>query len=254
MLKYYILVPIITLTAWIYTSVGLGGGTAYLSIISFGNSDPAVLKPIAWSLNIVAATVCFVNFYRQGHFDARLAWPFLAGGLLGAAVGGSLPMETKTFQALLAVTLIGASFRMLFGKKQSEIDATRRPPILPSLALGAIIGVLSGLVGMGGGIVLGPVLVALRWVDMKTLAPITSLYVLLNSSAALASNLLLAGGSIREPLIGVLCVAVLVGGFVGSRWGATRASESTLKRIFGIVALAAGVKLACEFVLGFMGG
>jgi len=240
------------LIACVYASVGLGGGTAYLSIVSFWSSDPAVLRPMAWSLNIVASCVGFLNFYRQGHFDGRLAWPFLAGGVLGAALGGGMRLEKGAFQVMLAVALIFASLRMLLAEKESAARPLRRPPILPSLLLGAAVGIVSGLVGIGGGIVLGPVLILLGWADMKTLAPITSLYILLNSSAALAS-FLLAGGDVDLPLTGVLCVAVLVGGFFGSRWGAGWASQSTLRRIFGLVALAAGVKISCEY-LHLIGG
>jgi uncharacterized membrane protein YfcA len=252
MAMHFILVPLILLTACVYASVGLGGGTAYLSIMSFWNADPMVLRPTAWSLNIVAASVAFLNFYRQGHFNARLAWPFLLGGVLGAVVGGGVHLGQRTFQAMLAITLICVALRMLLAKKQEASRALEKRRILPSLFLGAAIGIVSGLVGIGGGIVLGPVLLALGWADMKTLAPITSLYILLNSSGALAS-FLLSGGSIDLPLTGVFCVAVLAGSFLGSRWGAKNASESTLKRIFGVVALAAGLKLSCE-CFGLIGG
>jgi len=240
------------LTAWVYACVGLGGGTAYLSVMSFWNSDPTVLRPMAWSLNIVASSVGFLNFYREGHFDARLAWPFLVGGVLGAAIGGSVGVEKKTFQAMLAVTLICASLRMLSAKGTSQTRPTRRPPILPSLLLGVAIGIVSGLVGIGGGIVLGPVLIALGWVNMKALAPITSLYILLVSSGALTS-FLFTGGNINLPLTGVFAVAVLAGGFFGSQFGAEKASDFMLRRVFGLVALVAGVKLSCEY-LGLMGG
>jgi uncharacterized membrane protein YfcA len=245
MLIYFILVPIIILTALVYASVGLGGGTAYLSIMSFWSSDPAILRPIAWSLNIVVSLVGFSNFYRQGHFNVRLAWPFLVGGVLGAAFGGGIHVGTRIFQAMLAITLVCASLQMLFAKNKPEIRSINMPPIVPSLLLGMAIGIISGLVGIGGGIILGPVLIALRWVDMKTLAPITSLYILLNSSIALTS-FLVTGGNVNLPLTGVFCIAVLAGGFLGSQWGAQKASEYTLKKIFGLVALTAGIKLSCE--------
>lgn len=252
MAPHFFLVPLILLTACVYASVGLGGGTAYLSIMSFWSADPTVLRPMAWSLNIVAAAVSFWNFYRQGHFDARLAWPFLLGGVLGAVVGGGVQLGQSVFQAMLAITLIGVSLRMLSAKKQEPRRSLKRRRILPSLLLGAAIGVVSGLVGIGGGIVLGPVLIALGWADMKTLAPITSLYILLNSCGALTA-FLLGGGGFDLPLTGVLCISVLAGSFVGSRWGAKKASESTLKKIFGVVALAAGLKLSLE-CFGLIGG
>jgi hypothetical protein len=233
------------LTAGLYASVGLGGGTAYLSIISFWDSDPAILRPTAWVLNIVAASTSFVNFNRRRRFNLRLAWPILTGGVFGAAAGGSIRLDSTSFQAMLAIVLIGASLQMLFAKKRPDHDGSKPPPVLPSLLLGTVVGLLSGLVGIGGGIVLGPALIALRWVDMKTLAPITALYILLNSSGALVA-FLFAGGGIDLPSTGTLCVAVLAGSFVGSRWGAEKASELVLRRIFGLVALVAGVRLCWE--------
>jgi len=246
-LAYFILVCAIALTAFVYASVGLGGGTAYLSIMSFWSSDPAILRPTAWVLNIVAASISFLNFSRQRRLDIRLAWPFLAGGVLGAAVGGGVRLDKTSFQAMLAIVLIGASFRMLIAKSKPEHRLSKNPPVLPSLLLAMAIGSISGLVGIGGGIVLGPVLIALGWADMKALAPITSLYILLNSSGALVS-FLLTGGNIDLPSTGILCVAVLAGSFCGSRWGAERASETVLRRIFGLVAFSAGLKLLFELL------
>jgi uncharacterized membrane protein YfcA len=248
----YVLTPLVMLTAWAYASVGLGGGTAYLSIMSFWQSDPAVLRPLAWSLNIATAAVAFLNFSRRGHFDARLAWPFLAGGVVGAAGGGGVELPKALFQAALAAMLIYAAIRMLWPGRAAAAAPSNRPPVWFSLLLGTAVGIVSGLVGIGGGIVLGPVLLGLRYVDMKTLAPITSLYILLNSCAALAA-FLVRGGSLDPRLTGVLCGAALAGGFLGSRWGARTASESALKKVFGLVALAAGIKLLCEY-LGILGG
>ncbi len=245
MWTYFIMIPAVMLTACVYASVGLGGGTAYLSVMSFWSADPGILRPIAWSLNIAASAVSFLNFYRHGHLDARLAWPFLVGGVLGATIGGGLHLGKGPFQAMLAITLVAASIRMLLPGKRTQRRKPRKPPIVPSLLLGMAIGLISGLVGIGGGIVLGPALITLGWVDMKSLAPITSLYVLLNSSGALTSFLFL-GGTIDLPLTGVFCVTVLAGGFFGSRWGAAKASQSMLQRVFGLVALAAGIRLLCE--------
>jgi len=248
----YVLTPLVMLTAWAYAAVGLGGGTAYLSLMSFWQSDPAVLRPLAWSLNIVTAAVGFLNFSRQRHFNARLAWPFLAGGVVGAAGGGGVELPKALFQAVLAAMLIYAALRMLWPRKAAAGPSPNRPPVWFSLLLGMAVGMMSGLVGIGGGIVLGPVLLGLRYADMKALAPITSLYILLNSSGALAA-FLFRGGSLDPRLTGILCGAALAGGFLGSRWGARTASESALKKIFGLVALAAGVKLLGEY-LGLLGG
>jgi len=253
MWTHLILAPLIAAASWLYASVGLGGGTAYISLLSLWTSDPATLRPTAWILNILATAIGFANFRRPGRFDLRSAWPFLAGGMAGAGVGGAIAIDRRAFQALLAATLIWAAARMLRPAKRPAGDAAEgRVRLLPALGLGAAVGLLSGLVGIGGGILLGPAILLLGWMDTRKIAPVTSLYILLNSASALLSYYLAGGSRGIDPLpVVALGGAVLIGAYLGSRWGAFRASETALKRIFGLVALAAGIKLFVEFLGGW---
>ena len=246
-LAYAILAPILAVVAAAYASVGLGGGTAYLSIVAAWRSDPATLRPISWTLNCVVASIGFVQFARRGHLDWGLAWPFLVGGPVGAVAGAALPIDPTAFRLILACTLGGLALRMLMASKPEE-RAPKTRPWLPSLVIGTTIGAVSGLIGMGGGIVLGPVIIALGWADAKRTAPVTCLYVLICSLGGLGGHAA-QGGSFDLAGLGILGVAVAAGGLAGATWGAGRASPETLRRVFGVVALAAALKVGIGTVL-----
>ena len=245
---YLLLAPLLALVAASYASVGLGGGTAYLSVVSLVDADPETLRPIAWSLNCVVAAIGFAQFLRRGHFDARLAWPFLAGGLAGAVAGASVPLDPGVFRGLLALALAALALRMLLARAGEGEGAVHARPWLPSLVIGAAVGGVSAMLGFGGGILLGPVLVATGWADPKRTAAITSVYILLNSAAALGTHVA-GGGALDLGGLAVLGVAVALGGLAGATWGAGRASPAALRRVFGVVALVAAGKLGLGLLL-----
>jgi uncharacterized protein len=236
--------PMLALIALAYSAVGLGGGTAYLALLSFWDATPDGLRPIAWSLNCIVTIIGLANYARAGHLDVRLAWPFLLGGIVGAAAGAAIPVDAATFQVILAVVLAATALRaatVKSGPKAGAEDATQRP-WLPSLLVGTVIGVISGLVGMGGGIVLGPVILALRWADAKRTAAITSAYILLSSASALGTHLA-SGGGVYWSQVAIFGAACAAGGFVGSLLGARFLSPRTLQTLLAVLATAAALKL-----------
>ena len=245
-MPFHVLLPVLFLVAACYASVGLGGGTAYLSVISFFSDDPDVLRPTAWSLNVLAAAVGFRNFFVRGHFRPREAWPWLTGGILGAFLGAILPIELGTFHGLLGGTLSAVAVYMILStpspSQSAGGDATRRVAWPAAMLLGMGIGVVSGMVGIGGGIILGPIILAFHFGEPKQTAALTSLYILLTSAAALSSHIV-QGGAVDLELIFVLGAAVVVGSFIGSKFGAGSASPSFIRRAFGVLVLAAGVRL-----------
>ncbi|MFC2172626.1 sulfite exporter TauE/SafE family protein [Acidobacteriota bacterium] len=232
------------LVAACYASVGLGGGTAYLAVLSFGDIDPGAIRPMAWSLNIIVTTVGLRNYMKKGHFSLPFSWPFLIGGAVGGAAGARIPISPRAFQWLLAVTLFIIAVRMI----QQSIGGRRVPaetkaiPWGLSLFIGLVIGVLSGLVGIGGGIVLGPVLLAFGWAGMKKVAALTSAYILISSAGALAAHFA-GGGGIDAAKLAVFGVLCLIGGYLGSRYGAGRAAPARLMRIFSVLVLFASLRL-----------
>ncbi len=248
-----LLAVVLAVIAGVYASVGLAGGTAYLSVMSFFDADPDSLRPVAWTLNVIVAAVGFWQFRKAGHFEARIAWPFLLGGCAGGMVGAALPMGELAFAGLLALTLIAAAGKMLLGRKPAGKQDVRPRAWPLALALGLAVGVVSGLVGIGGGIILGPIVIALGWLDIKRTAAMTSIYILVVSAGALA-GFFARGGTLEWVSIAIWSGFVIVGGFAGARWGAGRASPRALQLVFGGVALVAGVRLAVRFVGGLLGG
>ena len=241
-LPIFLLIPVFVLIAAAYSSVGLGGGTAYLSVLVLFDVNPDNIRPIAWFLNCLVSSITFYNYYRQKHFDLGRSWPYLLGGLSGGAVGATLPISTLVFKILLGITLAGVGVRMLTAKRKAELDSSRPPLFAFSFALGLAVGVLSGLVGIGGGIILGPIIIAIGWLKTKNTAALTSLYILVTSAGALAGHFV-NGGQIDLGSIGLLAATVVVGGLLGSYWGAVKASPKTLRRIFGTLAIVVASKL-----------
>ncbi len=227
-----------------YAAIGLGGGTGYLALLSFWSHDPALLRPLSWGLNVLAAGIGFTNFYRSGHFNWQLSAPLILSGIIGGAIGARLPIGSESFSKILAATLVVVAIKMFYGATHPEtVPATRRVSWLSLFPIGLIIGVFSGLVGMGGGVILGPIILLLHYADIKHAAATTSLYVALSSAGALAAHF--AGGGtidwIRLAGFGAVCLA---GGYLGSVYGARKASPRLLESIFALVVLAAGVRLA----------
>jgi len=151
-----------------YAAVGLGGGSAYLAVLSFWSYEPHVIRPLAWGLNIIAAGIGFINYYRAGHFSWRFSAPLVIGGIAGGAVGARLPISTAQFGWLLAVTLLLIALKMLFGKKTASKPAAQKStPWLIYIVIGFLVGVVSGLVGIGGGTAAGSSSGRLCWLSAK---------------------------------------------------------------------------------------
>lgn len=246
---YFIWGPVLFIVAAAYASVGLGGGTAYLSLLSFWNADADTLRPMAWGLNVVVATVGLFNYARQGHLEIKKVWHYLTGGVIGASLGAGIPISDNLFRWLLAVTLVVLALRMIFDKKKEsrEMEPSRQWSWPAAMALGFVPGVISGLVGIGGGIILGPIVLTLGLLTIKKSAPLTSAYILVCSAGALVVHFS-KGGTLPWPQFTTLAAVVMVGGFIGSFYGASKASPRTLSRIFGVIVATAAINLLIKAI------
>ncbi len=233
--------------AFLYSSVGHGGASGYLAVLSFFAVSPLLMSSTALVLNILVAGLGVYNFAKAGHLSLRLALPFLILSVPGALLGGLLEVSDRLYFSLLLVALLAAAYRLGFAPVRSAAEETlRRPPIRISLPTGGAIGVLSGVVGVGGGIFLSPLMILFRWADPKETAAVSALFIVVNSLAGILGRLLRGG---MEPVSMLpLIVAAFVGGYFGSHIGARRLSGLVLRRLLAGVLLIASVQLLLRVV------
>jgi len=236
----------IGLVALLYASVGHAGATGYIAAMTLFGIEPDVIRPTALVLNVLVATIATVQFIRAGHFQAGLFWPLAAASVPCALVGGSLRLPTVAFEKLVGIVLAVSAVRLVresWSPGRATPDASRfGPPTRPAMALfGSGIGMLSGLTGVGGGVFLTPVLLALGAAPVKQIAAVTAPFILVNSLAGLAGGLI-AGRALPPVSLPVITAAVL-GGAIGAHLGAVRLPVRALQLLMGAVLAIASVKL-----------
>jgi hypothetical protein len=225
--------------AVLYSSVGHAGASGYIAVMSLASLAPEIIKPTALCLNILVATIACWHFMRAGHFAWRTFWPFALLATPLAFVGGHLSLPAQVFKVLLGGVLLVAAARFIVDSRDDALSS--EPPLVPALASGALIGLLSGLTGTGGGIFLTPLLLHRRWAQAKRAAAVSALFILLNSAAGLAGNFASTRHLPAEIL--PLLVAAAVGGFIGSYLGSRYWAPAWIKRFLAAVLLIAGLKL-----------
>lgn len=235
----FIILPAIFLVAVLYSSVGHGGASGYLAVMALLSVPQPTTRPSALLLNVFVATVGTIQFYRAGHFAWRIFLPFAAMSIPFAFIGGMITLPTTAYKIVLGGVLVFAAIRLAWNLKPGV--ETKEPKIWLALIIGAVIGLLSGLVGVGGGIFLTPVLLLMNWSETKTAAGISAMFILVNSIAGLAGNYSQLLSLPTNVWFWVL--AAVAGGVIGSTLGAKRFNSLTLRRVLAIVLLFAGVKL-----------
>lgn len=236
--------------ALVYASVGFGGGTSYLALMGSLAVHFEIVRPTALLCNIVVVTGGTYIFYKSGKLDFRKCWPFVLASIPMAYLGGYFPIKEKSFFILLGVTLIIASLLLWFQESFQRLkytDSRRSDNTLLNIGLGGGIGFLSGLVSIGGGIFLSPILHLLNWDEAKKISALASLFILVNSISGLAGQLS-RSASIDWNFIWPLLLAVLIGGQIGSRLGANKFNPLIIKRITAVLILVAGVNILNRYL------
>lgn len=224
-----------------YASVGLGGGSAYTALLVIFSFNQQTIPLVSLMLNLVVSSLAAYHFARQGYLRAHILLPFLLTSIPAAWLGGAMDLSPRLFQWLLLLSLLGVAFRvyatpgMAF---QWQLAAT--PRVLISLLLGALLGWLAGVVGIGGGIYLVPFIIILGLGNVKQAAACGAVFVCLNSLSGLISRL--HHHEVDWLTYLPLVAAVTLGGLFGARWGAGRWSAQRLEKILGaIIVLAIGL-------------
>jgi hypothetical protein len=236
--------------AALYSSVGLGGASGYLAVLSmttFAASEAIWLKQYAWSLNLIVAGIAFWHYQKSGHHVRGLSLPFISASVPMAALGGFMLVEGSVYDALLSVALIVAAWRLLSG--DAGVSEAVRPSSTKAAVVGGSIGLASGVIGLGGGIFLLPALMLGRWATAKEAAATTSLFVWLNSLAGLTGAGLAGRIDLEVGLLVPFASVVLVGGFLGSRFGSRVSSQSGVKGLLVVVLVMAALKRGLEIMV-----
>jgi len=235
---------LIAMIAALYSAVGHGGATGYLALLAFSTVATKEASVLALIMNVFVATISFIAFQRAKHFAWRLAWPFLLGSVPFALLGGSLKLSEKVYAAVLALALALAALRLLWQPKVEKEVEFLPPPVAGGVALGSGIGLLSGLVGVGGGVFLSPVIVLARWADTKQTSAVAAIFIVANSIAGLVVR---PWSSVLKSFeLWPLIVAGIVGAIGGSILGANIVPNPWLRRTLSAVLLVAVIKLATK--------
>lgn len=233
----------IFIVATLYSMVGHGGASGYLAVLSLTGLNHMEMASTALVLNVLVATLSSYAYARAGHLKWRLALPFVILSIPCAFVGGLIHIPDKIYESLLVIVLLYSAWRLLFfTNKLLKPEDRRRPSKFAALVSGALLGLLSGMVGIGGGIFLSPLLLFKRWATPQETSAIAALFIVVNSFAGIAGRI--TGGHFSVASCEPYLVAALLGGALGSHLGANRLSREAVCRVLAAVLMTAVCKMA----------
>ncbi|WP_067150745.1 sulfite exporter TauE/SafE family protein [Pseudotamlana agarivorans] len=236
----YIFLAILPIVSFLYSSVGHGGASGYLALMALFSFAPETMKPTALLLNLFVAGISFYYYYKAGFFNKKLFISFAIASIPLAFLGGTIEVDASIYKKILAVLLIFAILKMMnvFGKENDKIKDVK---LWHGLIVGGIIGFFSGLIGIGGGIILTPVILLLHWGKMKEAAAVSALFIWVNSAAGLIGQI--SSGVTIEKESFLLVAIALIGGVLGGYYGSKKINNTKLRYILAFVLIIACAKL-----------
>ena len=237
----FLFLVLLFIVALLYASVGHGGASGYLALMALFGFEQYTMKSSALTLNLFVSGISFYSFYKKGHFKFKILLPFITGSVPMSFLGAGLNFNEKTYKIILGIFLLAAVSRMFFSSKR-EFEKSETPAFYIPVLIGGVIGFFSGMIGIGGGIILSPVLLLLHWADIKETAGISALFIFLNSLAGLTGLLL---NENYEPNSNILLWAAvgLAGGLAGGFLSSNKLSGNKLKYLLASVLFVASIKL-----------
>ena len=231
---------LLPLVAFLYAAVGHGGASGYLALMALFEFAPDEMKSTGLLLNLFVAAISFYHFWRSGYFKGKLFLVFAVGSIPLSFLGGMLEVDVRTYKIILGGLLIFAILKILglFGKESKEI---KNVGWIAGISTGAAIGFFSGLIGIGGGIILSPIILLFKWGQMKEAAAVSALFIWVNSAAGMAGQFN-AGIQVNID-IWILVGFAVIGGFAGSWAGSKKMNNQTLRYLLAFVLVLAIVKL-----------
>ena len=235
----YIFLLILPIVSFLYASVGHGGASGYLALMAIFSVTPELMKPTALLLNLFVAAIAFYYYYKEGYFNKKLFISFAIASIPMSIIGGYIEVDTTIYKKILAVLLLFAILKMLniFGKESAII---RDIKLWQGIVVGGIIGFFSGLIGIGGGIILSPIILLFHWGKMKEAAAVSALFIWVNSAGGLIGQL--SGVNLNMQSFGLVAIA-LIGGVFGAYYGSKKLNNQNLRYLLATVMAIACFKL-----------
>lgn len=227
------------LIAFFYSSVGHGGASGYLALMALFSFSPESIRSYALTLNLAVSAIAFISYYKAGYFRWQLVLPFLITSMPAAYMGAQFSINPMTYKIILGIMLLFAVFRMLM--KNNENEHIHLPPFYLALGIGGLLGLVSGVIGIGGGILLSPILILGKYAKIKEASAASAIFIFLNSISGL-TGLMKTQFIFQTPLL-YWILGVTLAGLLGSAIGSRNFSEINLKRVLSIVLVAASIKL-----------
>jgi len=228
------------LISFLYSSVGHAGASGYLAVMALMSFPIESIKPVSLVLNIVVSLIATYKFLKSGCFDKKVFLVFAATSIPMAFVGGYIKIDSQWFKIFAGSFLVITAFLLIsrqFIKSTGEIKKVNTPL---ALLIGAVIGLVSGLLGVGGGIFLSPIILLLSWTSVKNASGVAALFILSNSVLGLAGHYASLKSVPFETLYFIIVVAI--GGFIGSYYGSQKFNSNIILGFLFLVLLSAGLK------------
>ncbi|WP_405575884.1 sulfite exporter TauE/SafE family protein [Winogradskyella sp. Asnod2-B02-A] len=234
---FLIILPIVS---FLYASVGHGGASGYLALMALFSFAPETMKSTALLLNLFVAGISFFYYYKAGFFNRKLFVSFAITSIPFAFLGGMLDVDASIYKKILAVLLIFSILKMLnvFGKENTKIKDVK---LWQSLLIGSVIGFFSGLIGIGGGIILTPIILLFHWGKMKEAAAVSALFIWVNSASGLIGQF--TSGVTFDSNVFILITIAIIGAIFGSYYGSKKINNKRLRHILAFVLIIACAKL-----------
>jgi len=226
--------------AFFYSAVGHGGASGYLALMALYGVTPEEMKPTALVLNLFVSLTSFIQYYRGGYFLKKLFIPIAAASIPLAFIGGMMSIEENIYKRILGILLLFPVFRFFFFRNAGD-DELKEMNIPVAVITGGIVGLLSGMIGIGGGIILSPILLLLRWTNQKQTAAISAAFIFVNSLSGLG-GMVTQGIRFTDDMVMYVAVA-FTGGLLGAYLGSKKFNQNVLKYVLASVLLMASYKL-----------
>ncbi|MBP6386734.1 MAG: sulfite exporter TauE/SafE family protein [Pseudarcicella sp.] len=240
MFELIIFIILIGAISFLYSSVGHGGASGYLALMAVLGFSTAVMKPSALLLNQVVSLISFIGFLRAGHFRLKLFLPFAVASIPLAYIGGQMVISDDIYKKILAICILISTFRIIFFSSKNKVEKINKNeiPLAAALFTGGTIGLISGMIGIGGGIILSPLLLTFKWATVKETAAVSALFIFVNSISGFVAFVQKNSLTVDLHLqYGIF--AALLGGLLGTYYGSQKFNTPTLR-----ILLAVGLTIA----------